>query len=34
VAAAYHDHVFVPIESAGKAMAALQQLQRDSLRES
>ncbi|KQR74394.1 acetyltransferase [Burkholderia sp. Leaf177] len=34
VAAAYHDHVFVPIESADKAMAALQQLQREGLRES
>jgi hypothetical protein len=31
VAAAYHDHVFVPIESAHKAMTALQQLQRDGL---
>ncbi|OTP80042.1 ACT domain-containing protein [Caballeronia sordidicola] len=31
VAAAYHDHVFVPIESAGTAMAALLQLQRDGL---
>jgi hypothetical protein len=31
IAAAYHDHVFVPIESADNAMAALQQLQRDGL---
>jgi hypothetical protein len=31
VAAAYHDHVFVPVESADAAMAALQQLQRDGL---
>jgi hypothetical protein len=29
VAAAYHDHVFVPIESAEMAMAALRQLQTD-----
>lgn len=31
VAAAYHDHVFVPIESADTAMAALQRLQRDGI---
>jgi len=31
VAAAYHDHIFVPIESADAAMVALQQLQRDGL---
>jgi hypothetical protein len=31
VAAAYHDHIFVPIESAGTAMVALQQLQRNGL---
>jgi uncharacterized protein len=31
VAAAYHDHIFVPIESADAAMAALQQLQRNGL---
>jgi uncharacterized protein len=31
VAAAYHDHLFVPFESADTAMAALQQLQRDGL---
>jgi uncharacterized protein len=31
VAGAYHDHIFVPIESANTAMAALQQLQRDGL---
>lgn len=31
VAAAYHDHVFVPVESANAAMAALRQLQRDGL---
>jgi hypothetical protein len=31
VAAAYHDHIFVPIESAGAAMVALQQLQRNGL---
>lgn len=29
VAAAYHDHIFVPIESADAAMLALRQLQRD-----
>ena len=34
VAAAYHDHVFVPIESADTAMAALQQLQREGLQQS
>ena len=27
VAGAYHDHIFVPVESAGKAEAALRQLQ-------
>jgi hypothetical protein len=31
IAAVYHDHVFVPIESAEQAMAALRQLQRDGL---
>jgi hypothetical protein len=31
VAAAHHDHIFVPIESAGAAMVALQQLQRNGL---
>ena len=31
VAAAYHDHIFVPFESAGNAMVALQQLQRNGL---
>jgi hypothetical protein len=31
VAAAYHDHIFVPIESADTAMVALQQLQRNGL---
>lgn len=31
VAAAHHDHIFVPIESADTAMAALQQLQRNGL---
>jgi len=31
VAAAYHDHIFVPIESAGTAVVALQQLQRNGL---
>ncbi|WP_213776529.1 ACT domain-containing protein [Caballeronia sp. dw_276] len=34
VAAAYHDHVFVPIESADTAMAALQQLQCEGLQQS
>jgi hypothetical protein len=27
VAGAYHDHIFVPVERAGAALAALQQLQ-------
>ncbi|WP_438392751.1 ACT domain-containing protein [Caballeronia sp. DA-9] len=31
VAAAYHDHLFVPVESANAAMAALRQLQLDGL---
>lgn len=31
VAAAYHDHIFVPVESADTAMVALQQLQRNGL---
>jgi hypothetical protein len=31
VAAAYHDHIFVPIESADTAMVALQQLQLNGL---
>lgn len=30
VAAAFHDHIFVPVESGGDALAALQQLQRRS----
>ncbi len=30
VAAAFHDHLFVPVESGGDALAALQQLQRRS----
>lgn len=30
VAAAFHDHIFVPVESGGEALAALQQLQRRS----
>ncbi len=30
VAAAFHDHLFVPVESGGDAVAALQQLQRRS----
>lgn len=30
VAAAYHDHIFVPVESATEAIAALQRLQRRS----
>lgn len=29
VAAAYHDHIFVPLADAQRAMAALEQLQRD-----
>ena len=30
VAAAFHDHLFVPVESGGEALAALQRLQRRS----
>lgn len=30
VAAAYHDHIFVPLADAQRAMAALERLQRDS----
>ena len=30
VAGAYHDHLFVPVEQAGRAMSALEALQRES----